>query len=197
MNIREVFVFRHTQEEDLVRGITSWNYPAQLTLDGVHQANKIAFSCQFFPNSCSQYYTSPVFRAQETLWTILDEWGIKPERFERIAEIHPGLFTPFPLEWLSDDLDEQFWKDETEFIKREGERFLLVIKSIARRIPREMDKAFCLSHGGIIDAGYAAAREKLGIQNAFSGKDFIKRGHGVIFQFTGDNLSAVSEVKIS
>ena len=198
--MKRVTVFRHGKQEDLGLGLTSFALPASLTENGRKLAREVARRHKNLLKKCTRFFTSPLIKAQETLFVMMGELGHQVSTFDQKVKFVPGLWTPNPEKWLSDNTDEtirSWWEKHPSLPIDEGKRFFEVIKEIAIGVSENED-VLCISHGGPLDAGLAFAKAFLREKNAFSEPQDLRKGEGVIFCFDEVNcLFKVEELRLS
>lgn len=196
--MKKIVVFRHAQQEDLGTEHSSWELPARLTPEGKERARQVTRKHREILAKCTHFFTSPLIRAQETLFVMMEELGHVLDTFDIKVKVLPGLWTENPLGWASSGPYETalgLWQKNPEFMEKEGERFLFTIKETSTKFPNN-HSAFCVSHGGLLDAGLASAHAELNFtgilaedtRKAFSQIRDLEKGEGVIFDFDEENF---------
>ena len=199
----KVVVARHGKQQDLGLGFTSWGLPAILTPDGVELAKNFVRLNRDDLRGCSMFATSPLIRAQQTLFAIMGELGIKVGDFDPLVKICNCLYVREPAKYLSSDPSEtvaSWTKKNLKFAMEEGERvYEAIVCLVVGNLSVNGGTALCVSHGGPIDLLLAHAKNELSDGNgtAFQSIDDLKKGEGLVLYFDGDQLITVKELRYS
>ena len=196
--MREIIVFRHSLHEDLGLGCSNWALPARLTLAGQNLARRIADLYKDLLKNCNYFVTSPLIRAQETLFAMMEELWIPVREFDKKVIIANGLWTSNPADWLSESnwTVGEVWEKSPVFVEGEGTKLWItgIMPTFRELIRLEEGKALCISHGGLLDAAVAFVRKVyLGDEEAFSKIKDFRKGEGVVFVF--DDRKDILEVR--
>ena len=197
----KVVVVRHGKQQDLGLGFTSWGLPAVLTPDGVELAKNFVRLNREILQGCTLFATSPLIRAQQTLFTIMGELGIKVADFDQLVKICNRLYVREPERYMSSDPNETVASWATRnltFVMEEGERVFEAIKClIVGPVSAKGGSALCVSHGGPIDLLLAHAKNELPHSNglAFQSIEDLKKGEGMALYFDDGKLIAVKELR--
>ena len=190
----KVYAIRHGKKESIPEaGTTSWGLSAHLTEAGIGVAKRAAQRLLTSGEKFTRFATSPLVRAQETLFTAMEELGIKPRDFDGVVTYERGLWADVPGIWY-DECDPADYSNEHIFAQwptgviNEGERVLDTIRGIADEV--EDGSALCVSHGGPLDAAIMVARKILGGDFAIGD---VKEGCGAVFHFEAGELIGVDD----
>lgn len=161
-----VVAIRHADKEDLGFGTMSWSLPAGLTSNGIHLACKTGRDLKDLLAGCRLFATSPLIRAQETLFHIMDAQGISAKDFDGLVLFEPGLWTSSTDIWYCDDAasytNRRIWESNPPAVELDGASVLSAIKGIAQKLTDdEQNVALAVSHGGPLDACIMRARQEL------------------------------------
>ncbi len=200
--MKKVIVFRHGDQEDLGRGDSCWSPDACLVQEGKEMIEQVARFYADLLRDCTVFVCSPLIRAQQSLFTMMDEIGYPglPQLFDQVDNSCENLKTRRPETWYvkPEEADsfpdvKSIWMRDPQSVHAEGAHFFEGICQIMK----DTDKsALCVSHAGMIDAGMAYAKSMmLGISDAFVAMKDVKKGQGVVFCFEDARLVQINELR--
>lgn len=183
-----IAVIRHGKKEKINgcgQGTTSWAIQARLTEAGIETAKQLA---RRLPD-CRIFGSSPLLRAQETIFAMMAEQGILASDFAKHIRFDPGFWSAKPETWYLDCKPEEYsngaiFKLRPAEVIEEGlsvlqaTRRLAIIAGLA-----EQSRAIAVSHGGPLDAAIMVAKEELGWASSITD---LKEGEGAFFTFDDD-----------
>ena len=197
----QVVVVRHGKQQDLGLNFNSWGLPAVLTPDGVELAKNFVRFHKEHLRGCKLFVTSPLIRAQQTLFEMMKELGFNITEFDSLVRICDCLYTQSPLMYTSADPNETVdsWAVKNlSFAMAEGERIYEAIQClVVGLMGPEGGTALCVSHGGPVDLLLAYAKNELPGSDGkgfYSIKD-LKKGEGIILSFDAVELVDIRELR--
>jgi broad specificity phosphatase PhoE len=188
--IRVLVISNGKPEKEAGQVVTNWDIGAQLSSAGEKTVKHLCIQIKESLSRCQVYGASPLIKAQQTLFAIMDEMGIK--KGDRAKHIH--LDTAFwsfsPEIWHlqcrpSKYSNRKVYGYRQNAVIREGNTVLNAIirlQEIAKSSCAET--AIAVSHLGPLDAAIMVAKRALG-QKVNIGN--VRQCEGAIFHFGAFN----------
>ncbi len=175
-----------------------WNVESLLSREGCDQAKKAVHVWYEVFKQCVIFFTSPLMRAQQTLFTIMRELGYK-DRLERCFFIDTDLWTHEPEKYLFFDPDEPIinWinRDMGVAIDIGEDIYNYAIREVILPKIDEGETLLCISHRGPIDLLLAYCRKKLCDAEAYSNIRDLYNCEGFVLEFKDGQLSGIKELR--
>ena len=201
MSLVKVVALTSGNKADPKVGGTSWSLPANLAGSGFAIAHQVAVSLATMLHGCIIFACSPLIRAQQNLFAIMEGLGMKPGDFDLCVLFDRDLWSGHPQTWYLDPGSEpedwhqrnsEIWKAKPNEVLAEGE---LVLEAISRtaKITRLAGQgiSLCISHRGTLDAAIMVAKHSL---DECSEIGSLREGEGAIFFFEDDKLVRVDNL---
>ena len=196
-SVVKVVVVANGNNEGFGFGRNSWLLPAHLANSGVVIARQVAQSLVSMLHGCIIFACSPLVRAQETLFAIMEELGIKPKDFDLAVWYERELWSGHPQTWYADIDPADYnngvvFRQKPEAVLGEGELVFGAIQRVCK-LTRLADQSIslCVSHSGPLGAAIMVAKHSLDecaeIRN-------LREGEGAIFFFEDDKLTRVDDL---
>ena len=201
MSLVKVVALTSGNKADSKIGGTSWSLSALLAGSGFAIAHQVAVSLATMLQGCIIFACSPLIRAQQNLFAIMEGLGMKPSDFDLCVWFDRDLWSGHPQTWyLNPDSEpdnphqrnSEIFKQRPEEVLGEGDLVFGAIQRVAK-ITRLADQSIslCMSHRGTLDAAIMVAKHSLD-ECAEIGS--LREGEGAIFFFEDDKLVRVDDL---
>lgn len=160
-----IYLARHGQDEDNVKGILNGHRDMPLTDLGISQANEVAQKIQSSKISFDKVYSSPLKRAYKTAEIITDKLNMnKPVILSDLIERDFGIMTGVPLSKIEELCGPNIIKvgDANYFLNPDGAETFPILLERANKVLHELrikhsdGNILLVAHGDIGKMIYAA-----------------------------------------
>lgn len=186
---KRVIVFRHGEDDRLAdRDYMCWSINAHLSYQGQQQIREIVRKHKELLANCSVFATSPIIRAQESLFTMMNELNYAPAKFDNVwfmSELMAAVSSVWCTKNMSETVSD-VWRRNPEGVEAEGKHIFNGICRVADML-NDGENALCVSHGGPLNAGCAFAKDYLRTDvsepSSFENIRDLGKGEGAVFVF--------------
>jgi len=198
MAIRKVVILRSARGENFGLGRKTWQVFGRLVPEGVKKARAFAFEHQDLLTGCHVFVTSPLIRAQQTLFEIMKALGASQEAFDEYIPTQ-DIWTHVPEGYISDNPNEtmrSLANLRRPFAFAESLKLFSFLSGIVEEMENDNETtAVMISHKGPIDFLFARLRFMMGEQNAFD--DMVDLGfcEGFVVTFKDGKLLDINQIR--
>lgn len=185
----KVVVIRHGKKENVPgcgQGTTSWAIQSKLVEKGIAGAKTVAARMVAMFGDCKIFGCSPLVRAQETLFIIMEAFGIGVGEYADHIYFDHRFWSVAPSTWYNDVPPETYTNAKIlalrlEGVEEDGHAVLdaaMDLAYLARHCGENV--AIAVSHGGPLDAAIMLAKREQGEVSPITD---IGAGEGIILSF--------------